>query len=1033
MTTTVIDIVAKVTDQTSSGTSSAVKNLSKIEQAGLSMQKTLTNVKSMSKIEVAASLKDAASAGLSGIVSLGKSLTGKVYSVTSKLIDYATAPIRSILNLVKNPIVQTVTLMGVTAGVSDTIATYASYEQTLADTKAVTGASDAEIASIGTVVKDLGATTTFSAAEVGAGASVLGTAGWNASQIQDGLGGIVTMAQAGSVDIATAADINTSTIAQYKLNSSDSGYVGDVLAATAASSKTDISGLGESLKYVGSTASALEYSLEDTAIAMGLMGNSAIDGSQAGTSFRALLTNLIDPTKDTATAMTTLGISLSDQNGEMYSLMDVMTQLRSSFSSLTSEEQALYASSLAGTEGMSGLLAIANAGEDDFNTLTEAIYGSAGAAQSMADIRVDSLSGDFAALSSAVDGVKISIGERLAPTLRSFVQMATEYVPLVGEQIDSLLANSQIRFSTVVDSPEWQTASFSEKITLTWDAMVGDPFTDWWNSSGRESVTNLSSNAGETLGSVLSGGLMTLLGIDIGDTASEGMKVGQAFVTGFMDGFDFDGVAQGLLNAFSSVANEAGKIFTGDATASSYLAAGAMAYGGVKVASGVSNVAQIAKGTWDAGKAVYGAGASLLGVAKDTSVGSKVLSSAGTIGKTLGYVGMTADGIGGAMNAQSWLGGTSLKETLISGIGGLLGGTGNGFGNAISGAAKGAMVGSTMGAVGTGVGAVVGGVSGAIGGEKISQGIEQYMETVSLAMTTFWEETGQDSIAGMGSFFGTIGTAFSTFCDETGNLWQTKKEEAYSFCSETINWFFETASQTFSNLWTETDAWFQTKKAEATSFLSTTITNFFSNLSSVWTTFWSSAYSFVTSSIPGALSSLSSSASGFFSGVSSAVSGFFSNALSSALSFVSNGISNITSLAIPAYAEGGILSSPHVGLVAEDGPEAIIPLGGKRRSRGIALWEEAGRHLGVHAYAEGGIVGNLVPMVATATPTTGGGMVVPVTIGNITFQVNADKGSFNEQDLLALLKANIADLTDEIANQLAKCIKQSFSNMPILS
>ncbi|MFI3254461.1 MAG: phage tail tape measure protein [Eubacteriales bacterium] len=1055
MTTTVIDIQARVSDETGSGTSSVIRNLTKIEQSAQSMQKTLANAQNMTKLELTASLKDSASAGLSGIMSLGKSLKGSVWSVTSKLIDYATSPIKAILNLVKNPIVQTVTLMGITAGVTDTISTYASYEQTMADTKAVTGASDAEMSAISTVAKELGATTTFSAAEVGAGASVLGTAGWGADQITSGLGGIVTMAQAGSVDIATAADINTSTIAQYGLQSSDSGYVGDVLASTAANSKTDISGLGETFKYVGSTASALEFSLEDTAIAVGLLGNAAIDGSQAGTSLRTLFTNLVDPTNDTATAMDKLGVSLTNDQGEMNSLMDIMLQLRTGFSTLSAEEQAFYASSLAGTEGLSGLLAIANAGEEDFDKLTASIYGAEGAAQAMADTRVDSLSGDFPALSSAVDGVKISIGERLAPTLRSFVQMATDYVPRIGEAIDSALGVSQMRFSMLIETPEWESAGLSEKITLTWNAMVGDPFMEWWNNGGQESAMALASNAGNTLGSVLSGGLMTLLGVDIGESASVGMQVGKAFVDGFTDGFDFDGITEGLLNAFKSVAGEAGKIFTGDATGSSWLAAGAMAYGGVKVASGLKTAVDVGKGIYDTGSAVVGAGKALSTASSSTGLGSMALSTAGKMAQSAGVVSLVFDGLLGSSKSEEWLGGNSIGENIVSAISGALGGSNSGFGGALTGAAKGAAVGSLFGGpIGTGVGAVVGGVSGAIGGEQIAQGIDTYMTTIGEACSTFggrfseiWKKSMEEisqtndsrttetkSIFNEVStnYFGNLSEAWTTFWSETGTTWSEKKTEASTWLGETTTTYFGNLSGAWTLFWDETDNFWLSKKDEASTWLSSTTTEYFSNLDRAWTTFWDNAFGFFTNSVPNALESVSGSISGFFSNLKGGVSDFCSNALASAGNWISTGFNTITGGAFSKYAEGGILSTPHLGLVAEDGPEAIIPLGGKRRSRGIALWEEAGRQLGVTAYADGGIIGRgeRIPTIVGASGSSVATTEVHITMGPTNFQVTVPDGE--KSDVVSAIRENISELTEEIALELSKTIKRSFSNMPIL-
>lgn len=194
---------------------------------------------------------------------------------------------------------------------------------------------------------------------------------------------------------------------------------------------------------------------------------------------------------------------------------------------------------------------------------------------------------------------------------------------------------------------------------------------------------------------------------------------------------------------------------------------------------------------------------------------------------------------------------------------------------------------------------------------------------------------------------------------------------------------------------------------------------------------------------------------GFFSMVSSKISSVFSYA-SSLVSGVTSTISSITStvksgftsgvnaaLGIEAHATGGILTTPHLGLVAEDGPEAIIPLGSKRRSRGIALWEEAGALLGVQPYAEGGIVGGLfgedvstspqplVPFSSVPEKSSGGAVIsVPVTVNGVTFHLHVD-GSGDASDIIATVKEHLGELTDEIAGHIAKSLTQVFSNMPL--
>jgi hypothetical protein len=147
------------------------------------------------------------------------------------------------------------------------------------------------------------------------------------------------------------------------------------------------------------------------------------------------------------------------------------------------------------------------------------------------------------------------------------------------------------------------------------------------------------------------------------------------------------------------------------------------------------------------------------------------------------------------------------------------------------------------------------------------------------------------------------------------------------------------------------------------------------------------------------------------------------------------------------HAGGGIMTTPHYGIVAEDGDEAIIPLSAARRERGLALWERVGRIIGVKPYAEGGLMSssgadNNIPPVQAAIPSpiTSGGkggavMSMPVNIDNITFEINVEggEGMPGAESLVETIRANVAGLTDEIAYKLAVSLQQAFANMPIAS
>lgn len=300
------------------------------------------------------------------------------------------------------------------------------FDASMSNVAAISGATGSDLESLRDKAKEMGATTQFSASEAADAMGYMAMAGWKTGDMLDGIGGIMSLAAASGEDLATTSDIVTDALTAFGLQASDSGHFADVLAAASANANTNVSMLGESFKYVAPVAGSLGYTAEDTSIALGLMANSGIKASQAGTALRTLLTNMAKPTKQMATAMNTLGVSLTDDEGNMKSLHEVMIDLRKGFSNLTESQQAEVAASLAGKEGMSGLLAIVNSSDADFNKLTDAIYNSNGAAEHMAETMNDNLAGDIKILKSAFEGLQIAISDELSPTFREFVQFGAE-------------------------------------------------------------------------------------------------------------------------------------------------------------------------------------------------------------------------------------------------------------------------------------------------------------------------------------------------------------------------------------------------------------------------------------------------------------------------------------------------------------------------------------------------------------------------------------------------------------------------------
>ncbi len=386
------------------------------------------------------------------------------------------------------------------------------FDSTMSNVAAISGAVGDDFDALRDKAIEMGSKTVFSASESAEAMSYMAMAGWETEDMLGGIEGIMNLAAASGEDLATTSDIVTDALTAFGLSASDSGRFADILATASSSANTNVSMMGETFKYVAPIAGTLGFNAEDTAVAIGLMANSGIKASQAGTSLRGALTRLVKPTEDMQAAMVNLGLAtvqtehvfdeakidklqgkvadktaaaekaqisynnavskygansaqaqkaaisletaqrkladateelqaaqagydeeagiqnnlLTDSEGEMKSLNEIIVQLRDSFAGLTEAEKAETAATLFGQEASSGMLAIINASEEDFKKLTEAVNESEGAAKDMAEVMTDNLAGDITKFQSAMEGAQIELSDQLTPSLRQFVQFGTD-------------------------------------------------------------------------------------------------------------------------------------------------------------------------------------------------------------------------------------------------------------------------------------------------------------------------------------------------------------------------------------------------------------------------------------------------------------------------------------------------------------------------------------------------------------------------------------------------------------------------------
>lgn len=255
------------------------------------------------------------------------------------------------------------------------------FENEMAKVKAITGATDTEFSKLTQTARDWGSVTRYSATEVAEAMSYMGMAGWNATQITEGMSGVLNLATVGALDLGKASDIVTDGLTAMGLSASDVGDFTDMMTATITNANTSVELMGETMKYVGPVAGALGIEMEDLSVAIGLMGNSGIKGSQAGTALRAGLTRLIKPTDDAAAAMKKYGVEVVKNEDGTVNLAGTMENLRTTLGSLDAATQAQAVATIFGQEAMSGWMSIINAADGDVSKLSTAINGSTKAMQ----------------------------------------------------------------------------------------------------------------------------------------------------------------------------------------------------------------------------------------------------------------------------------------------------------------------------------------------------------------------------------------------------------------------------------------------------------------------------------------------------------------------------------------------------------------------------------------------------------------------------------------------------------------------------
>lgn len=809
----------------------------------------------------------------------------------------------------------------------------------------------------------------------------------------------------------------------------------------------------------------------------------------------------------------------------------------------------------------------------------------------------------------------------------------------ISKWVMSRIENLQSRIRKMTNSQEWKDAqTFGAKMKISWDKIIAEPFSQWWNSTGKAWLSEKASKIGEGIGSGITTGLLALLGIDVSATVQEGKSVGGAFIKGFTEGFDTEKITEALktwadknkeivatlgviiggklISGIYKGVKEANKLFTKiknifgkgskDGTPAGAGEPSAYSTNTMTVTASVVYVygkaIQTPTGGSPGGGALEGAIPTILppigippllpsgGGSPSLPLGQPALALPGATGAagTAGGLGSgyiitaptTAAGtdivLGTTSNAliaglaktgialgsgASTVGGAAAAGT--AGIAGIIGGI-LGLGSAgidvyqgtkaskagngkvakdeyVTAGTKAGMVGSgaligtaIMPGLGTTIGAGVGGAAALFGGDKAGKAlsdatdekgsIKKWWDGTSEAVGGFFTETlptfftesipGAASKAGsaiaefvtntgdtIGGFFsdtlptflteqvpyaaGYAAGAIETFFTETlPQGWDSMWNSVGTFFTESIPTWFGDISTSIGDWWTGTmipgwnglwssvggfftetvptwaaDIW----NNNIVPFFTQSIPGFFGGLWIGVTTFftqtlptwaaniWGNNISpFFTQTIPGFFGSLWSSISGFFAqtlptlaaNIWGSIKSFFTDTIPSFFSGLwgkvkgsfGAGYKAGKGSSVQAHAYGGIMTKPHMGIVAEDGAEGIIPLSPSKRGRAIDLWQRTGKLLGVQPYEDGGIVGDEPDNTPMAAPGNKDGQNITIKVEVKTepkFIIEGNGNATDENKIIAILKAHIREMADDIGDELAERLARIYANMPV--
>lgn len=326
--------------------------------------------------------------------------------------------------------------------VGDAVSTYADFDQAMANTAAICGATADDYARLQQAALDMGKATTKTATESAEALGYMSLAGWDVNESIAGLEPILRLSEATQMDLATCSDLVTDSLSALGLQVNDLGEYLDVAAMANNKSNQTAQMLMEAYIAVGGTMKNLNVPIQESAAALGVLGNRGIKGSEAGTALNAVINNLTTGTGQAGKMMDKLGISAFDSNGKFIGLAETIRVVDEATKDMTEEQRNAALAALGGKEHIdalndliSGLNTTTADGRSEWEALTDDLYNADGALSTMAATVTDTLKGAISIFGSAMDDMKIRLAQTFAPAAKDAINAVSAVIPSITDRI----------------------------------------------------------------------------------------------------------------------------------------------------------------------------------------------------------------------------------------------------------------------------------------------------------------------------------------------------------------------------------------------------------------------------------------------------------------------------------------------------------------------------------------------------------------------------------------------------------------------